>query len=66
MFKSLGLPELLIILVILIMVFGLGRLPRATESIGKAIRSFKKAKESDAGNIVIGATKKIISKSTRS
>ncbi len=47
MFKSLGWPEILIILVILVMFFGLGKLPQVGESIGKAIRGFKKASSGD-------------------
>jgi len=47
MFKSLGVPELLLILGILILVFGVGKLPQVGESIGKAIRGFKKAQSGD-------------------
>jgi sec-independent protein translocase protein TatA len=50
MFKSFGLPEIILILVIIIIFFGVGKLPQVGESIGKAIRSFKKssAGEEDA------------------
>ncbi len=41
----LGLPELLVILAIIILVFGANRLPEIGRGIGKAIRNFK-----DAGN----------------
>jgi len=45
---GLGLPELIIILVIILMVFGVGKLPEIGGAIGKGIRSFKKAtKEPD-------------------
>jgi len=47
MFKSIGVPELIIILVIIIIFFGVGKLPQVGESIGKAIRSFKKAQSDD-------------------
>ncbi|MBP8625303.1 MAG: twin-arginine translocase TatA/TatE family subunit [Syntrophorhabdales bacterium] len=40
---GLGLPELIIILVIILMVFGVGKLPEIGGAIGKGIRSFKKA-----------------------
>ncbi len=43
MFKSLGVPELLIILLIVIMIFGVGKLPQVAQSLGKSIREFKKA-----------------------
>ncbi len=45
--KSLGWPEILLILVILVMFFGLGKLPQIGESIGKTIRGFKKAASED-------------------
>jgi len=40
---SLGLPELLVILAILVLVFGANRLPDLGRGIGKAIRNFKEA-----------------------
>ncbi len=47
MFKSLGAPEIILILVIILIFFGVGKLPQVGESIGKAIRSFKKAQSGD-------------------
>jgi len=41
MFDTLGVPELLIILVIVVLVFGPGRLGKAMGEIGKGIRSFR-------------------------
>jgi sec-independent protein translocase protein TatA len=38
-----GLPELLIILAIIIVVFGANRLPELGRGIGRAIRNFKDA-----------------------
>jgi len=35
-------PELIIILVIALVVFGAGKLPQIGENMGKAIRNFKK------------------------
>lgn len=46
MFKSFGLPELLIILVIVLLIFGAGKLPQIGGAIGKSIREFKKEKDS--------------------
>ena len=43
MFRSFGLPEILLILVIIVIVFGVGKLPQVGGAIGKAIRNFKKA-----------------------
>jgi sec-independent protein translocase protein TatA len=36
-----GLPELLIILVIVILIFGVGKLPEVGGALGKGIREFK-------------------------
>lgn len=38
-----GIPELLLILVILALVFGANRLPELGRGVGKAIRGFKEA-----------------------
>jgi sec-independent protein translocase protein TatA len=43
MFGSIGMPEVLAILVITLIIFGPGKLPEVGSSIGKAIRGFKKA-----------------------
>lgn len=41
MFGSLGLPELLIILVIVVVLFGVNKLPRLGKGLGEGIRNFK-------------------------
>jgi sec-independent protein translocase protein TatA len=40
---SLGFPELILILVIALIVFGPGKLPSVGSALGKALREFKKA-----------------------
>lgn len=40
---GIGMPELIIILVIILIVFGAGKLPEIGGGMGKAIRNFKKA-----------------------
>ncbi|RMG56231.1 MAG: twin-arginine translocase TatA/TatE family subunit [Acidobacteria bacterium] len=42
MFGQLGFPELIVILVILLLLFGARRLPELAQSLGQSIRSFKK------------------------
>jgi TatA/E family protein of Tat protein translocase len=42
MFGTLGFSELIIILVIVLIIFGAGRLPQIGEGIGKALKGFKK------------------------
>jgi sec-independent protein translocase protein TatA len=39
---GIGASELLIILVIILIIFGVGKLPQVGEGLGKAIRGFKK------------------------
>lgn len=46
-----GMPELVIILVILVVVFGPGKLPQLGSSLGGAIRNFKKAAEGEPPSI---------------
>ena len=41
MFRSLGAPEILIILVVLVLLFGAKRLPDAARSLGRSMRIFK-------------------------
>jgi len=43
MFGSLGMPELLVILVIILIIFGAGKLPEIGGAIGKGIKNFKRA-----------------------
>jgi len=38
-----GMPELLVILVIILIIFGAGKLPQIGEGLGKGIRNFRKA-----------------------
>ena len=40
---GLGVPELLVILVIVMIIFGAGKLPEIGGAIGKGIKSFKKS-----------------------
>lgn len=44
---GLGMPELIIILVIVVIIFGASRLPQLGEGLGKAIKGFKKGIASD-------------------
>jgi sec-independent protein translocase protein TatA len=42
MFESIGFPELLIILVIILLLFGVGRVSQVGKELGSAISSFRK------------------------
>ncbi len=43
MFGGIGMPELIVILVIVLIIFGANKLPQIGEGLGKGIRNFKKA-----------------------
>ena len=40
---GIGMPELIVILVIILIIFGAGKLPEIGGAIGKGIKNFKKA-----------------------
>ncbi|HTP66361.1 MAG TPA: twin-arginine translocase TatA/TatE family subunit [Geobacteraceae bacterium] len=42
---GIGMPELIIILVIVLVVFGAGRLPEIGSALGKSIKNFKRASD---------------------
>ena len=54
-----GMPELIIILVIILVVFGVGKLPQIGGAIGKGIREFRKASRGE-GEEETGETKKVV------
>jgi len=41
MFQGIGVPELLIVLVIIVLIFGVGRVSRMGGELGKGIRAFR-------------------------
>lgn len=44
---GIGMPEMVVVLVIILIVFGAGKLPEIGGGIGKAIKNFKKATHED-------------------
>jgi len=43
MFGSLGLPEILLILLIVVLIFGTSRIPELGRGLGEGIKNFRKA-----------------------
>ena len=55
MFGSFGWMELMLILIIVLIIFGAGKLPQLGEGLGKAIKGFKKSDhEADAIDVTRG------------
>lgn len=48
MLGSLGLPELLVILLIVIVIFGAGKLPQLGKGMGEGIKNFREAMKAGA------------------
>jgi sec-independent protein translocase protein TatA len=56
MFGSLGFPELLIILAIVVLLFGVNKLPRLGRGLGEGIKNFKDSMRAGSGGSAEGAT----------
>ena len=50
MLPRVGLPELVVILVIVILIFGANKLPQLGRGIGSAIKNFKEGMKDDAAD----------------
>lgn len=59
---GLGMPELLVIMVIVLIIFGAGKLPEIGGAIGKGIKNFKKSMHDSDEIDVTPDNKKIDSK----
>ena len=55
---GLGMPELIVILVIIVIIFGAGKLPEIGSGIGKGIKNFKKATRDEEESKKIDTDKK--------
>jgi sec-independent protein translocase protein TatA len=60
---SIGMPELIVIMVIVLVIFGAGKLPQIGENMGKAIRNFKNStQEKEEINITLKKPEEISEK----
>lgn len=64
MLSNIGWPELVIVLVIVMVVFGAGRLPQIGEGLGKAIRNLKRGLKTDDDIEVTPKDKRVEERST--
>jgi len=48
MFSNVGLPEILIIMFVLVLLFGAKKIPELAQGIGKGMKEFKKAVKDNA------------------
>jgi sec-independent protein translocase protein TatA len=55
---GLGMPELIVRLIIILIIFGAGKLPEIGSGIGKGIRNFKKATHEKTDEIGAAEDKK--------
>ena len=45
MFNNFGMPEIIVILLVILLFFGAKRLPELARSLGKSLREFKKGRD---------------------
>ena len=56
---GIGMPELIIILVIILIIFGAGKLPEIGAGIGKGIKNFKAEMKEDGTEVASDEPKKV-------
>jgi sec-independent protein translocase protein TatA len=61
---GIGMPELILVLVIVLLVFGASRLPQIGEGIGKAVRNLKRGLSQDEEIEVTPKSKRVADKSS--
>jgi sec-independent protein translocase protein TatA len=51
MFRSIGFPELLVILVVAVLLFGGKKIPEVAKGLGEGIKNFKNSLKSEEHNV---------------
>lgn len=51
MFRSIGFPELLVILVVAVLLFGGKKIPEVAKGLGEGIKNFKNALKTEEQNV---------------
>ena len=64
MFRNFGWPEIVLVLVIVLIIFGVGKLPQVGGAIGKGIRAFRKAQQGEDEEGEAGEAKQIAKRKT--
>jgi sec-independent protein translocase protein TatA len=62
MFGKFGIWEIVLILVIILIIFGVGKLPQVGNAIGKGLRSFKKGQAGEDEDEEEEEVKKVVKK----
>lgn len=50
MFRTFGAPEIILILVIILIFFGVGKLPQVGTALGKGLRAFRRGQSGEDGD----------------
>ena len=59
MLESIGMPELLVILVLAVLLFGSSKIPELAKGLGEGIRNFKQSMKELTGDELIDCRRKL-------
>ena len=64
MFRSFGAPEIILILVIILIFFGVGKLPQVGSAMGKGLRAFKRGQSGEEDEVEAEVEKKVTARAS--